>query len=226
MKKYIFQLFAFALVLTSCDSYTDIHQDYIEGGEIVYLQKVDSVVANAGYERIQFKLWYNNGDRLSKTVIYYNNYKDSILIDLGGKLNRGKDSLEFIVDLEETNYNFNVINFNSFNQSSLAVSHFASSYGEMYRATLKNRLLKSSTLLTSGDGFKVEWFSPSENYVGMEVEYNGTSGKQIVAVTDESEITISELPTDNKFRYRTFFYPEETAIDSIPCEWSKDIVLQ
>ncbi|MGL4805552.1 MAG: DUF4998 domain-containing protein, partial [Bacteroidales bacterium] len=183
MKKYIFQLLAFVFAVTSCDSYTDIHQDYIEGGEIVYLQKVDSVVANAGYERIQLKLWYNNGDRLEKTIIYYNNYKDSIIVDLKNKLKSGKDSLDLIVDLPETNYNFNVINFNLFNQRSLAVPHFASSYGDMYRATLKNRLLKSSQLLEPGEGFKVEWYTPSESYVGMEVEYNGASGKQIIAVT-------------------------------------------
>ncbi len=226
MKKYIFQLLTLVLGITSCDSYTDIHQVYLEDGEIVYLQKVDSIATHAGKERIQFKLWYNNGDRLTKTVIYYNEYKDSVVIDLTNKLKSGKDSLNFMVDLPETNYNFNVINFNVFNQRSLAVPHFASSYGEMYQATLKNRLIKSSSKLSDGAGFQVEWFTPSVSYAGMELEYNGSKGKEIVTIMNESEITISELPTDNKFRYRTFFFPEETAIDSIPCEWSKDIVLE
>ncbi|MGL5317384.1 MAG: DUF4998 domain-containing protein [Bacteroidales bacterium] len=226
MRKIFLQLFAIGLAITSCDSYTDIHQKYLEGGEIVYLQKIDSVVTHAGSERLQLKLWYNNGNRLTKTVVYYNNYNDSIVIDLKDKLKSGKDSLDMIVELPETNYNFNIVNFNVFNQHSLPVAHFASTYGDMYKATLKNRQLKASALLPEDGGFKVDWFAPAESYIGMEVEYNTESGPKVVTVSKESSLTIAEIPADMKFRYRTFFLPEDNAIDAIPCNWTGYIDLK
>ncbi len=224
MKKYILLLFIFASMIVSCDSYTDIHQEYLEGGEIVYLQKIDSIATYAGDERIKFKLWYNNGDRLNRTIVYYGNGSDSIVIDLTGKLKAGIDSLELIQELPEGNYNFEIINLNTFDQKSLRVPHFASSYGDLFRNSIKNRLLRD---ITVGEGqFTIQWFSASDNFANMEIEYNSTTGKKVVVVENVDSYTIEELPTDNKFRYRTFFYPEDGAIDSIPCEWSDEIAIE
>lgn len=225
MKKYVLSALIGAAALTACDSYTDIHQEYLEGGEITYLQKIDSIATYAGYNRMGVKLWYNNGDRLNKTIIYYANYQDSIVIDLTGKLESGKSSLELTVDLDEGNYNFEVVNYNVFQQKSLATSHFASSYGKSYRETLKNRLLKGSRSLFNNEGFEVEWYSPAEGYTKVELEYNSTTGKKTILVDTESIITIDEYPTDSKFKYRTYYQPEEEAIDEFPSAWSDEIEL-
>ena len=54
MKK-VYALIAFVisvLSITSCDDFMDVHKEYIEGGEIIYAPKPDSLRFIAGKERI------------------------------------------------------------------------------------------------------------------------------------------------------------------------------
>lgn len=218
-------ILAIALVFISCDSYLDIHKEYITGGEIVYLQKVDSVVTFPGRERIQFKLWYTNGNRLTQTIIYYNNGKEPIILDLKNKLKQGKDSLEVSIDaFPEGNYNFEIVNTNEFNQKSLTVAHFASTYGKMYEILLKNRGLRNYSV--QEQGFNIEWFPQSEGYAWIELEYKSATGTKTVIVEDASSIAIAEIPIDNLFRYRTFYRPEPGSIDVFTSDWSTSYELE
>ena len=47
-------LAASILSFTSCEDFMDIHEEYIEGGEIIYAPKPDSIAFIAGKERILF----------------------------------------------------------------------------------------------------------------------------------------------------------------------------
>ncbi len=53
--KRIYSLLVFiacTLLITSCEDFMDVHKEYIEGGEIIYAPKPDSIAFIAGKERI------------------------------------------------------------------------------------------------------------------------------------------------------------------------------
>lgn len=223
MKKYIILLLT-AVMAVSCDSYLDKHQQYLEGGETVYLQKIDSIVACPGNERALFKMWYSNGNKLSNTIIYWNNRADSLVHDLSS-LRPGRDSLAVSQNFSEGNYNIEIVNVNDFGQRSLATTCFVSVYGQEYQSSLSNRALNKATLVNKGNGFRVEWYAASENCVKQEIKYLELNGDEKTVTVEGNDVTIDDLPVDNKFVYRTFYRPEELSVDLFPSSWSDPIEL-
>nr|WP_286856003.1 DUF4998 domain-containing protein [Proteiniphilum sp. UBA4988] len=225
MKNYILVLISI-LMITSCNSYLDKHQVYLEDGETVYLQKVDSVSICPGNKRAEFKLFYSNGNKLNHTILYWNNGANSITFDCEG-LKAGKDSLIIIHEMEEGNYSFEIVNVNKYDQRSLKVPAFSSIYGDVYASGLTNRVIKKVSKINQDQGVKIEWHVPPSNYNKLEVKYISPEDNsvKIVTVENSDNVVINEIPKGKVIKYRTFYKPEELAIDLFPAEWSNDIVI-
>lgn len=218
----IMALFLIA-ILCSCESYLDTHKEFIkDGGETIYLQKVDSCVSRTGMDRVELELWYENAHNLTNTIIYYNDKADSIVLSLDG-MKPGKDVKIEVLDLPEGNYNLEIVNRNKYGQSSLATDYFVSTYGANYLTRIENRAVKKSAYTEPGI-FNVSWYSVPDNYLFLELKYTDKkSGEKIIRVEEDIE-TIIEGDAD-AFTYRTAYAPESGAIDIFYTEWSKDIAI-
>ena len=115
------------LTLASCEDFMDIHKEFIEGGEVIYAPKPDSVSFIAGKGRILFRCWMYNSPNVKSIDIFWNDGKDSLIIPV--KLNAGIDSLESVLsNMPEKSYTFDIKTTDNFGHSSLSTVDFGSSY--------------------------------------------------------------------------------------------------
>jgi hypothetical protein len=222
--KYILHAFSFLCILAcaSCDKFTDIHKKYIEGGEIIYAVKPDSVVFIPGKERLMMRLWMINGQNIRNIIVSWNGGQDSLVLPM--KLKTGRDSIEVLVnDLEEKNYSFDIYSVDNFNHRSLTYIAFGAAYGTTYAASLQNRRIKSISLTeTAGN---IEWFAPAENMILNEVKFKNRRGADTVVRFPASDYNVAiDAVGNTPFQYRSLYIPEAEAIDTFATAWASDVL--
>lgn len=221
--KRIYRLVVFVisvLFFTSCDDFMDVHKEYIEGGEIIYAPKPDSVNFIAGEGRILFNCRTYNAPNVRSVDVYWNDRLDSLIIPV--ELSTGYDSISVILDnMEEKSYTFNIQTTDNFGHKSLFVTSFGTSYGDVYRATLNDRGIKSLSL--SDKEGTIEWYSAPVHLVRNEIRYIKTDGSQ-TTVKISSIDNLAKLPDvkpGSTFEYRSLYIPEEIAIDTFATAWKE-----
>ncbi|MGN6510364.1 MAG: DUF4998 domain-containing protein [Chitinophaga sp.] len=221
--KYILHVFSLLCIVTavaSCDKFTDIHKEYLEGGEIIYAVKPDSVIFVAGKERLMMRLWMENAQNIKEVIVSWNSGQDSLVIPVIFKT--GLDSLEVLLDgLAEKSYSFNIYAMDNFGHRSLTYTQFGAAYGDSYAATLQNRRVKSTSLTeTAGE---IEWFSPAEGMIANEVKFVNRRGTDtIVRFHADSFIVAFDAPAGAEFQFRSLYIPEEASIDTFATDWATD----
>lgn len=219
--KRIYSLFIFILgisALSSCDDFMDVHKEYIEGGEIIYAPKPDTISFVAGKERILFHCRTYNAPNVKSVDVYWNDGLDSLIIPVS--LGSGYDSLDVVLDnMPERSYTFNVHTTDHFGHRSLSVTNFGSSYGASYQSTLNDRRIKGISLFDTGG--VIDWYSSMEGLVRNEVRYTRKDGTEaMVSLTaKEYSVTCPDIQSGSTFEYRSLYIPEEVAIDTFATAW-------
>lgn len=224
MKQNFLIILLASILLSACGNHLDVHMQYHDGEQKTYLQQVDTCYAATGYNRIILTLRYKNISQFTKSVVFYNNQKDSTVIDFSNTKIEG-DSIVQEIMLPEGNYDLEIINYNSFNQKSIATDLFVSTYGDNYRTSLNNRVMKDANYQSFdiADGFNINWSITPNQYAFTEIKYND----QTVRIGTENNIQIPNCrPTGDSFVYRTAYLPEATAIDTFYTDWSSPIAIQ
>ena len=72
----LFLLVLLLILVSSCSKMNDMHQMYLDEGEILYAAKLDSVASNPGKDRIEFEM-FALSQRIDKVRIYWNDNNDS-----------------------------------------------------------------------------------------------------------------------------------------------------
>jgi hypothetical protein len=215
----ILAFFLFLISIESCENFMDIHEEYLEGGEIIYAPKPDSVAFIAGKNRIMFRGWVYNGVNIDQLIVRWNSGLDSISIPVTFK--NEMDSIDVIIDnLPEKSYTFDVYTIDNFGHRSLTITNFGSSYSDIYLSTLIPRRVKSMSL-TDKEGV-IEWFAAAEGLVGNEIRYVKSDGTTDVAFMDASMYHIGvDVKAGSEFEHRSLYIPEEQAIDTFYTAWVK-----
>lgn len=209
---------ASVLSFFSCEDFMDIHKEYIEGGEIIYAPKPDTISFIAGKDRILFNCRTYNAPNVRTIDVYWNDGLDSLIIPV--ELNTSYDSISVVLEnMEEKSYSFNVRTTDNYGHKSLYLTDFGTSYGNIYQSTLNDRRIKSVSL--SDEAGTIEWFSAPGGLVRNEIRYIKTDGSQVVAEMSSVDYTIklSEVKPGSPFEYRSLFIPEEASIDTFATAW-------
>ena len=208
------------LSFTSCEDFMDIHEDFIEGGEIIYAPKPDSVSFIAGKGRIEFRCWTYNAPNVKSIDLYWNSGADSLIIPVTMKT--GLDSIKVeLPNMEEKSYTFDITTRDNFGHKSLKVTDFGSSYGDLYVSTLADRRIKKVSL-KQGEA-TVEWYSSQKGLVRNEVRYTTNNGGTAIAAIPSNQHLLS-LPNPkagSEFEYRSLYIPEAECIDTFSTAWVK-----
>lgn len=207
------------LGFSSCEDFMDIHKKYIEGGEIIYAPKPDTLFFVAGKERIQFNCHTYNAPNVKSVDVYWNDGLDSLIIPV--TLGSGYDSISVILDnMQEKSYTFTVRTTDNFGHKSLYLTNFGASYGASYQATLNDRRIKNVSL--SDKGGTINWYSAPEGLVRNEIRYIRKDGIQAIVSMDSEAYTTfcPDAKTGTSFEYRSLYIPEEQAIDTFATVWS------
>ncbi|MDR1221496.1 MAG: discoidin domain-containing protein [Tannerella sp.] len=220
---YIILTLAALSVLSSCDDFMDVHKDFIKDGEIIYSPKVDSVSFVAGEHRILFHCWLYNSPNVRSVDLYWNERRDSLITAVTPSM--GRDSVDILLSgLEEKSYTFDVRTTDQFGHKSLWTTDFGNTYGANYRATLADRRINEISL-EEKDGVprgKVTFFSGSTLLVRNEVRYVRNDGSRAIATlpSDGQELYCDGVKPGTSFETRSFYIPEEEAIDTFATEWA------
>lgn len=213
-------LVVFILSVTSCEDFMDIHKEYIEGGEIIYAPKPDSVNFIAGKGRVLFNCRTYNAPNVRSIDVYWNDGLDSLIIPV--ELKTGYDSISVILDnLEEKSYTFNIQATDNFGHKSLFMTDFGTSYGDTYQATLNDRLVESLTL--SDQEGTIKWYYAPQYLVRSEVRYVKKNGSQAIVKVPSTDdlVQLPDVKLGSTFEYRSLYIPEEVAIDTFATAWKE-----
>jgi hypothetical protein len=222
MKKIHYHLLILMVLSTlmSCEDFMDVHQEYIEGGEIIYAPKADSVAFIAGKERILFRFWLYNSPNVKSVNLYWNNDQDSLIVPVTPTT--GLDSTDMILpDMPEKSYTFNVRTIDKYGHASLTITDFGTSYGEVFQSSLSYRRIREISITDQGG--EISWYSAAGNLVFNEVRYEKTDGTKAVVQMPASENTLlcPVAKTGSVFEYRSLYIPEEETIDTFAVDWAE-----
>jgi hypothetical protein len=209
---YLYSLFLLLLVpivMPSCSKMNDLHQKYLDEGEIIYAAKVDSVAPGAGNTRIQLKMFVIS-QRIETMRIFWNDYKDSSDVAIA---NQTGAKTKMLVNMAEKSYIFQFVSLDKFGHRSLPFEVVGKVYGPNFQSTLTNRVIKSQTALVNGN-ITIVWSGTVDKGVRCDLVYINTLNQQVTRKVPMTETTTVLTDVSKQMKYNTLFLPEPTAIDT------------
>ncbi len=207
-RNVLITLSLFALWLVSCDDMNSIHQKYYDWGEDIYTGVVDSLKAFAGYEKVMFTWELNADPRIAKTVIFWNQRADSVVIQLN-RSKSGRLQLDHQLSMPEGSYIFEFITRDNEGHFSLPREIVVQVYGQDYVQGLRNRRVASIAHLVDGS-MLLKWdpiSSLAMQYVTLSYKVDGV--EQTVRVENsDNETILMGLATGDKVQVSTTYLPE------------------
>lgn len=197
-----------AFCTQSCTNMNDLHQKYLDEGEIIYAARIDSVHVFAGRNRLQLEMFIGS-QRIDSVRVYWNNYTDSLTI---GVKNQTGVINKFINDMPETDYVFNLVSFDKFGNKSLPVEKAGKVYGTNFQNFLLNRVVKKAIIAKGVT--TITWSSALDKGLNCDLIYTNTTGAQVTKIVPMSEVSTVLADYASNLTYRTSFLPEATAIDT------------
>ncbi|MCD9014849.1 DUF4998 domain-containing protein [Parachryseolinea silvisoli] len=209
------------VMLIACSDMNDLHQEYLDRGEVIYAAKADSVAPHSGRNRVEFEVFVKS-QRITTARFFWNDYKDSsdLIIEGQGVFRKMLDNLE------ERRYIFQLVCLDEFGNRSLPVELSANVYGEQYQAQLVNRSVGSTSIDVQGK-VTINWGSAVDGAVAIEVSYTDLAGNSKLQSfpADLPTSVITDLKPDMGYEYRTVYKPDSTGIDSFFTDYSQSTLL-
>lgn len=226
MKKYSYYtlmvLVSALFIITSCqDTYT-VHEEFIQDKDIVYSNKVDSLVAYAGKSRVKIEGYIYNAFNVKEIIVEWNKGENEQIFPYT-KSSEDNDFLEFFIEnLEEKSYIFKVYSVDVNNNRSLKKEVFQDVFGDIYRSRLSARLLTSVSYNNSNGSATVN-FAPIGSFKtqATEIKYINSSQEEVTVMidSDQNSIVLDNIDDLKPLEYRTNYIPTETALDGFASDW-------
>src|SRR5690625_5001782 len=130
-------LFIIVICFASCKDMHDVYEEFIVLNGKAYPQKTESLQIFPGYNRMKLA-WLKPKDPSVKRVeIYWNNYSDTLAVDLASLSFEDTIFVE-IDDLIEGTYTFYLKTFDKYENESVVSEITGISYGDEYINTLRS----------------------------------------------------------------------------------------
>lgn len=219
--KWIYRMIFLLLVIVSCTEMDDYKQ-FVEGGEISYTGKIDSVIVFPGDGRVLVQGLFRSDPKVTNCRIYWNSMNDSI--DVPVVRTNGTDTLRQVIHLPENLYNFQIHTFDALGNKSVPVYAVGQSYGAAYKESINNRLILRQ-MVDNQDKVTIVWRDIDKTLgpVATEVRYESTTGGTKTA-RFSIDATESILPSDYQqgtdMEYRSLYLPDTLAIDTFYTSYS------
>ncbi|WP_158640551.1 DUF4998 domain-containing protein [Anseongella ginsenosidimutans] len=214
--------------LTACSEMDDTYDDFLEGGEIIYVQGADSLRIHPGYNRIQLSWLALSDPTVTKAKIYWNNRRDSLEIPV--QKTAGVDTMNVMIEnLEERIYSFEIYTYDNEGHSSVPTVGTGESFGDKYKNSLLPRLTMSALYAEETDTLEIIWGPVDPTAIAAELAYTDTLGNPRILVLpteqtgdDTTWITDYDHSAEGRFRLRSVYLPHPMSIDTFYTE-AKDI---
>lgn len=203
-------------VISSCRRQDD-YKKYIKNGEVLYTGKADSLQVHSGRNRVQLTWLLIADPKVSRSMIYWNNHRDSAAINI--KRTSGVDTIRFFVNnLEERAYTFEVYNFDKDGNISVKSEANGFVYGSFYEDALLSRAF-SKAEMKNGNA-EISWVNidTTGGMIGMELQYTSSDNvlhDTIVPAHPKDQVTVlANYLSMSTFSYRSLYMPDPAAVDT------------
>ena len=201
------------LFFSYCSKMNDLHDQYLEEGEKIYVGQPDSAKVLPGVGRAMIHYWISD-PKATKLMVYWNSGEDSVLVDIPGSPGTSAKQL-LISDLEERMYYFQLVTMNSeLKNRSIPMETSGHVYGPKFQKTLIERNLKYATFQTQDTVF-TQWGSIPEYYMKSEIKYKNKAGNYVTKFITSGESSLLLEGFSGEFEFRTLYLPEEEAYDTL-----------
>jgi hypothetical protein len=200
---------------TSCTKMDDFKK-YVEGGEISYTGRVDSLKIRSGRNRVLVQGLFISDRKVTKCKIYWNSRQDSLVVAVERKLS--VDTLnKYVTNLFEGSYNFEIITYDAAGNASIPViKSGVKVYGDNYAASLINMPVSDVSL--DGTIATITWggLDKANGPQYMDVSYVNTAGvkTRVKKLVNAATAILSDYKYRSTFDYRTVYLPDTMAIDT------------
>ena len=212
-------IFGIALLFNACQKMEDIHSEYLKDGDIIYAPKPLIIQSFAGKDRIALKYYLLNAVNVTKCIIEWDEGASSQIVDITP--NVPIDSIEVMINnLEEKSYIFKVYTVDKHGNRSVKEQATGSSYSINYQAALTNRSLTGIEGGGTIDSLIVTWGTATEGNTGVEIMYNNGAGEPVtkMVLPEDDYTVIKDWESEGEMSYKSFYIPEENAIDTFAAE--------
>jgi hypothetical protein len=201
--------------LVGCDDNNSLHQKYIDRGETFYTGKVDSLKAYPGNERVKFTWGFNSDPRITKTVISWNDGKESAEIPVS---QQGIKKMETILNIPEGIYSFKFATMDSEGHSSLGTERTVQIYGPKYISytySQKGRRISGLAITGSTGPAELTWTAADEDLVRTVLKYESASGAMLERdiPNGETRTTLPDIRAGSAYSIYSYFLPAPEALD-------------
>lgn len=221
MKKSLFIRIAFVVILLvsmlSCSKQDEVYKGFVVPGGLKYPQKADSLLVQAGYNRLLVSWLAPIDPSVTKAKVFWNSGLDSLEVNLAG----AADRVEVILDnLEEDTYSVTVYTYDAKGNKSVPVEGSGTVYGPSYTNSRSDREVTSATVVVDKLAL-VKWGAKTADLLKTEVRYKTVSGeyRTVEVPIRESQTWLEDFDNSGPVSYRSVFMPKEGA-DEAPAEWT------
>eukprot|EP00828_Plagiopyla_frontata_P005535 TRINITY_DN12248_c0_g1_i4.p1 TRINITY_DN12248_c0_g1~~TRINITY_DN12248_c0_g1_i4.p1 ORF type:complete len:318 (-),score=-11.44 TRINITY_DN12248_c0_g1_i4:486-1439(-) len=125
-----------------------------------------------------------------------------------------------LTDMPEKSYTFSVRTVDKYGHTSLTMTDFGTSYGDIFQSSLAHRRIRDVSITDKGG--EITWFAAAENLAGNQIRYDTNNGTEAVVWMPASTniVLCPDAKTSSTFEYRSLFIPEEEAIDTFVIGWT------
>ncbi|HAZ02059.1 MAG: hypothetical protein A2W90_09140 [Bacteroidetes bacterium GWF2_42_66] len=207
-------MYAITIHLSSCDKMTDNYQEFLEGGEIVYPGKADSLKVFPGKYRIGLSWLITSDPTITSAIVFWNNKKDSTLVPI--TRTSGIDTVNVILEnLQELPYTFNVVTLDSKGNRSINTEIIGTVYGDIYRKRLLNRAINGFAY-SETNMLTIKWVTADKGTLGEEILYTDLNGvsRTVICDVNSDQAQLEKYNPASGFSYTTVFTPDSMAIDT------------
>jgi hypothetical protein len=211
--------------LTGCDDMNSMHQKYLDEGETIYLGKAYTLDFSAGNEKVKFSWTLNADPRIDKSVLYWNENRDSAVIAVN-RTQSGILFMETILNIQEGIYTFTLVNKDNEGHTSMSLERTVQVYGPTYISRLSNRNLSSSF----ADGkLTINWVAIESALIVYSTvrytDYSNPANPVAKSICVENTDTLTEIEgvrEGDTFSISTSYLPGGglDTLDALPIEYT------
>lgn len=220
MIRYMGCLVALVLggLLLSCQSTMETYDEFLIGGETVYVGKADSVIIEEGFNKLKFTVAINADPKIVTGLVSTSDESVYHQFDVV-RTKFGRDTVSFDLEIPEGEYTFGVFLMDNYGNKSIRVESSAKVYGAKYISGLINRSLREVEIMEE-DKLLLRWSSAIGTSEYTLVSYEDADGvmQEIVVTNDDSETILENYKKGGVLKISTIYRPTATAFEDFAAE--------
>lgn len=200
-------LLSLLFLTVACDDMNSIHQKYFDRGITIHTGTVEWLRAYPGLERVRLAWFINADPRITKTVIFWNNRADSVVVDVNRTHSGFIPMYHDLEGLQEGFILFEVITRDNYGHFSMPQDVTAQVFGDVHVQSLRNRGV--ADIRKRGDGSVViTWqsiASPDIQYTTVSYEANGAQ-LSVIVQNEDTQTVLTGLSYGDRIGITTTYH--------------------